>query len=460
MLLRDLLAGDADVEARFAACEVTGITADSRKVRPATCSSRCREPRPMASAFVPAAVKAGARAIIAENAPASLPDRCRLRPGRECAALARIGRSALLSAPAEDDRGGHRHQRQDLGRCLHAPDLGRARSSSGEHRHGRDRLAGGRSLRLADHAGPGRSASHARSTRRRRRHASGAGGFLARSRSAPPRRRAGRRSAAITNLSRDHLDYHSSFESLSRGEASPVRVAHCAGRGRCRQCRRRRRQRRRRGCAEAQAAGSSPWARSAPASGSLDVTIDGFSQRLSLVHDNRTYAVRLPLVGDVPGRERARGGGPCHRDRQRAGGCVRRARTARRRQGPPRAGRRSRTARPVFVDYAHKPDALAKALDALRPLRHRRASSSCSAAAATAIAGKRPMMGEIAAAEGRPASSSPTTIRAARIRPRSAPPSSPLRPGAIEIGDRGAGHPRRGRGAEDRRRAAGRRQGP
>ncbi len=38
---------------------------------------------------------------------------------------------------------------------------------------------------------------------------------------------------------------------------------------------------------------------------------------------------------------------------------------------------------PIFVDYAHKPDALAKALEALRPYAPG-GSSSCSAPAATA----------------------------------------------------------------------------
>ena len=50
-------------------------------------------------------------------------------------------------------------------------------------------------------------------------------------------------------------------------------------------------------------------------------------------------------------------------------------------------------------------------------------------------AGKRPLMGAIAA-ENADTSSSPTTIRAARIRQRSAPRFSAAAKGASEIGDR------------------------
>ena len=53
---------------------------------------------------------------------------------------------------------------------------------------------------------------------------------------------------------------------------------------------------------------------------------------------------------------------------------------------------------PIFVDYAHKPDALAKALDALRPYVKRRLTVVFGAGG-DRDQGKRPLMGAIAAAK-------------------------------------------------------------
>jgi UDP-N-acetylmuramoyl-L-alanyl-D-glutamate--2,6-diaminopimelate ligase len=90
---------------------------------------------------------------------------------------------------------------------------------------------------------------------------------------------------------------------------------------------------------------------------------------------------------------------------------------------------------PIFVDYAHKPDALAKALEALRPYASRRliVVFGCGG---DRDAGKRPMMGAIAAekadrvivTDDNPRSEEPAAIRAAILK---------AAPGAIEIGDRG-----------------------
>ena len=63
--------------------------------------------------------------------------RCRLRERAQCAARAGARGREILSAPARHHRGRHRHQRQDLGRGVHAPNLGGARPCGGEHRHHR-----------------------------------------------------------------------------------------------------------------------------------------------------------------------------------------------------------------------------------------------------------------------------------------------------------------------------------
>jgi len=89
---------------------------------------------------------------------------------------------------------------------------------------------------------------------------------------------------------------------------------------------------------------------------------------------------------------------------------------------------------PIFVDYAHKPDALAKALEALRPYVQRRlvVVFGCGG---DRDKGKRPMMGAIAAekadrvivTDDNPRSEEPAAIRAEILA---------AAPGAVEVGDR------------------------
>ncbi|MGI3900906.1 MAG: UDP-N-acetylmuramoyl-L-alanyl-D-glutamate--2,6-diaminopimelate ligase [Janthinobacterium lividum] len=89
---------------------------------------------------------------------------------------------------------------------------------------------------------------------------------------------------------------------------------------------------------------------------------------------------------------------------------------------------------PILIDYAHKPDALDKVLQTLRPYAERRlvVVFGCGG---DRDAGKRPMMGEIATrladvvivTDDNPRSEDPATIRAAILA---------AAPGAIEIGDR------------------------
>ena len=80
----------------------------------------------------------------------------------------------------------------------------------------------------------------------------------------------------------------------------------------------------------------------------------------------------------------------------------------------------ARNGAPIFVDYAHKPDALAKALQALRPYA-RRKLVVVFGAGGDRDAGKRPLMGAIATehadrvivTDDNPRSEDPQTIRAA-----------------------------------------------
>ncbi|HET7210610.1 MAG TPA: cyanophycin synthetase, partial [Methyloceanibacter sp.] len=89
---------------------------------------------------------------------------------------------------------------------------------------------------------------------------------------------------------------------------------------------------------------------------------------------------------------------------------------------------------PIFIDYAHTPDALAKALDALRPYVERRlvVVFGCGG---DRDKGKRPEMGQVAVTKAdraivtddNPRSENPAAIRSQILA---------AAPGALEIGDR------------------------
>ena len=74
----------------------------------------------------------------------------------------------------------------------------------------------------------------------------------------------------------------------------------------------------------------------------LDVAIDGFTQAVTVEHAGKRHQFRLPLVGALPGGERAGRGGARHRDRRGGRSCVRCAGVAQGRQGTTRPGRRKR----------------------------------------------------------------------------------------------------------------------
>ena len=160
MKLSDLLTDSATLDARAGAIEVDGRhrrqprgQARRRVRRGAGQQGRRDWPSPAQ------AVAAGAVAVVGERAPATLPAGAVFVLVDECAARARAGRRAVLSAPAGGDRRRHRHQRQDLGRGLHAPDLGGARPRGREHRHHRrGDAAGARSTARSPR--PIRSALH------------------------------------------------------------------------------------------------------------------------------------------------------------------------------------------------------------------------------------------------------------------------------------------------------------
>ncbi len=161
--------------------------------------------------------------------------------------------------------------------------------------------------------------------------------------------------------------------------------------------------------------------------------IEGFAQKITIEHRDRKYTVKLPLVGAfqaqnaaiAAGLAIATGGEPTRvfASLENLSGAKGRLELVGEANGAP-----------IFIDYAHKPDALAKALQALRPYARGRLIVIFGAGG-DRDAGKRPIMGRIAVenadrvivTDDNPRSEKPAAIRAAILA---------AAPGASEIGDR------------------------
>ena len=237
----------------------------------------------------------------------------------------------------------------------------------------------------------------------------------------------------FTNLTRDHMDYHATeeayldaklilFERIVVPGGAAVVASDNTHADRV--------------IAAAAARGLSVLTVGRNASGIrlVESAIDGFSQTLRLEHAGKAYRVRLPLVGAfqienalvASGMAVTTGSDPAAVFHALEGleGAKGRIELIGQRNGAP-----------IFVDYAHKPDALAKALDALRPYAKRKLIVVFGAGG-DRDAGKRPLMGAIAAekadsvivTDDNPRSENPAAIRAAILAAAR---------GATEIADRG-----------------------
>ncbi len=240
------------------------------------------------------------------------------------------------------------------------------------------------------------------------------------------------RAAAFTNLSRDHLDYHADLESyfaaklrlfselvmpdgaaVIAADTPPADAVIAAAR--------------RRGLRlftvgvrgdDIRLRGSTP---------------EGFSQVISVAHAGAEHSVRLPLPGSFQVENALVAAGLAI-----ATGSAPKQTFAALAQLKGVRGRLElvgeRNGAPIFVDYAHKPDALAKALSALRPYARERliVVFGCGG---DRDPGKRPIMGAVAAeladrvvvTDDNPRSEDPAKIRAQILKNS---------PGAVEIPDR------------------------
>ena len=144
MKLNDLLGADAITDARFAALDVRGISADSRTIRPGDLFVAVAGAKDDGLRFAADALARGRRGRHGRTGAADAAcRRRRLHQGRQRAAGPGAGGGEILSAPAAGDRGDHRHQREDVGRRVHPPDSGprsaqapRASARSGWSRRG------------------------------------------------------------------------------------------------------------------------------------------------------------------------------------------------------------------------------------------------------------------------------------------------------------------------------------
>ena len=416
MKLSDLLAGLAPPDARFGAIEATGVTADSRKVKKGDVFVAVPGNKADGLSFAPQAVAAGAAAIVGEGAP-ELPAgavfvrvdnarralaliAARIYPHQPKVIAAVTGTSGKTSVAAFTRQiwaalgyeaasvgtiGVVTPKREVYGSLTTPDPVGLHRTLS--------ELADEGVTHLAIEA-----SSHGLDQHRLDGVRVAAGGF--------------------TNLSRDHLDYHPSVEAYLAAklrlfdalvadggsavidvdhEHSDVVVAAAKKRG----------------------LKLITVGRNGEGIRLIGTTIDGFTQALNIEHAGKHHRLRLPLVGGfqvenalvAAGLAIATGGAA---DRVFAALASLKGAKGRLDLVGDKNGA------PVFVDYAHKPDALEKAIEALRPY-VKRELVVVFGAGGDRDKGTRGLMGGIAArfadrvivTDDNPRSENPATIRTA-----------------------------------------------
>src|SRR3984957_7118427 len=236
----------------------------------------------------------------------------------------------------------------------------------------------------------------------------------------------------FTKITPDHLDYHQNFAAflapklrlfevlLDRGAAAVIDVDHDHADAV-------------RDAAKACGLSILSVGRNGTGIRLVEAKIDGFAQVLRLEHAGKSFSVRLPLVGEFQVENALVAAGLAIATGSDAAAVFPALENLKGAKGRLELVGSSRGA-PIFVDYAHKPDALAKALDALRPYVTGRLAGGFGAGG-DRDRGKRPLMGAIAAekadrivvTDDNPRSEDAAAIRAAiLVQAR----------GAAEIGDR------------------------
>ena len=420
MKLRDLFSDDAAIDPRAEAVEVNGLAVDSRAVKPGDLFFALAGSKTDGSRFIDAAIAAGAVAVAGDRASqgdsrvpfivtpnprlALARAAARFYPRQPATIAAVTGTSGKTSVAAFTRQIWQRlgHASASIGTIgLVSP----KRTVYGSlttpdpialHRQ-LDEITGDGVTHLAFEA-----SSHGLDQFRLDGVRVAAGGF--------------------TNLSRDHMDYHPDVAHylaaklrLFRDLVTPGGAAVISADHECSQ--------QVIEATRARALRIIAVGRNADGAGEgirlVDASVEGFAQKLSLEHRGHRHALKLPLVGEFQienalvaaglaigtGSEPA----PCFAALEHLEGAKGRLEQVGEHNGAP-----------IFVDYAHKPDALAKALQALRPYAKRKLVVIFGAGG-DRDAGKRPLMGAIAAenadqvivTDDNPRSENPEAIRAA-----------------------------------------------
>jgi len=428
--LRDLLP-EAPIDASQRAVEISGIAADSRKVKPGFLFFAIAGAKSDGAHFAKQAAAAGALAVAAEHKPEGLPTNVGFVPvknarhalafaaanfyARQPGTIAAVtGTSGKTSVAAFTRQiwATLGYQAASIGTVgmvsPHGEKYGSLTTPDPvELHHTLDKLAGEGVTHLALEA-----SSHGLDQYRLDGVRIAAGAF--------------------TNLSRDHLDYHPTIEAylaaklrlfedlILPGGTAVVGVDDCYAQQVV-------------DAAQKRALKVMTVGEQGRDIKLVSGAIDGFAQIANFAYGGRTYKVRLPLVGAfqvqnaglAAGLTIATGAEPA-----RVFAALEKLRGAKGRLEL--AG--THNGAPIFIDYAHKPDALKKALESLRPYA-RGKLVVVFGAGGDRDTGKRPIMGRIAVdnadraivTDDNPRTEIPAAIRAAILADAT---------GAVEIGDR------------------------
>jgi len=238
---------------------------------------------------------------------------------------------------------------------------------------------------------------------------------------------------AFTNITRDHLDYHATFDDYFGAKLRLFRELLAPGAP---------------AVVDADSPGADRVIAEAKARNLHVLTIgergetlklagverEGFQQRLSLIYEGQTYSVELPLAGAFQVSNALVAAGLALSLGANRGQVFAALSQLKGAKGRLEYAGETTAGAPVFVDYAHTPDALVKALEALRPYASGRLHAVIGCGG-DRDKGKRPEMGRAAVThadvayvtDDNPRSEEPALIRSAIMA---------AAPGAIEIAGR------------------------